>query len=56
MIEKRIIAKIDSVVKTGSLEEEQIQEIHKLNTMFPEAPETPEITIPEQKPEEEKLE
>jgi hypothetical protein len=54
MIEKRITAKIDGVIKTGSLEEEQIQEIHKLEVMFPEAPKAPEIQTPEEKPEEKK--
>lgn len=53
MIEKRIIAKVDGVIKTGSLEEEQVQEIHKLEVMFPEVR---EVNIPEEKPEEEKQE
>jgi hypothetical protein len=38
MIEKKITAKIDKVIKTGSIEEEQVQELHELETVFPTEP------------------
>lgn len=38
MIEKKITAKIEKVIKTGSIEEEQAQEIHELENVFPTEP------------------
>jgi hypothetical protein len=39
MIEKKITAKVDQVIKTGSIEEDQVKQIHKLEVLFPEQPE-----------------
>jgi hypothetical protein len=47
MIEKQITAKIDQVIKTGLLEEDQVKEIHKLEVMFPEDPKVVEVMFPE---------
>jgi hypothetical protein len=36
MLKKKITAKIDKVIKTGSVEEEQVKELKTLETLFPE--------------------
>jgi len=41
MIEKKITAKIDKVIKIGSLEEEQIEEIRVLDSLLPQSVEAP---------------
>lgn len=38
MLKKRITARVDKVLKTGSLEEEQAKELQTLETLFPENP------------------
>jgi len=38
MIEKKITAKIDKMIKLGSLEEDQVKEIQALENLFPECP------------------
>ena len=54
MIEKKITAKVDQVIKTGSIEEDQIKEIHKLEVLFPEQPEVVKVEEPQKVEEPEK--
>lgn len=43
MLDKKITAKVNRVLKIGSLEEEQAKELKTLETLFPE--ETAEIKV-----------